>query len=53
MIAVALIIVGIVTTYVGYTAPNDVVLVMGILAFVVGIFWAALLLVDQARARRR
>jgi hypothetical protein len=53
MMAVALIIVGTAFAYVGWASASDVILVMGILAFFVGLIWAALLLVDQARARRR
>lgn len=49
MIAVALIIVGIVFTYVGYMAPNDVVIVMGILSFMVGLVWACLILTGRRR----
>jgi hydrogenase/urease accessory protein HupE len=49
MIAVLLIIVGIVATWAGYAYANEVVAVMGLISFVVGLVWGLLLLAQTSR----
>lgn len=49
MIAVLLIIVGVIATWAGYAYANEVVIVMGMITFVIGLVWGVLLLAQTTR----